>query len=74
MTQDEILESLCYYDKRNPDCVANDEDIKEHNEWLIIESKQRGYDATCGCDNCFYGRTKFAEYILTLHKKLKCTN
>ena len=29
MTTEEILQSLCYYDKRNPDCTADDEDIEE---------------------------------------------
>jgi hypothetical protein len=34
------------------------------------EIKEEGYTATskhdCGCDNCYYGRTKLALYILKL--------
>jgi hypothetical protein len=71
MEENEILESLCYYDKRNPDCTANDEDIEEHNDWINKESKKRGYWVGCSCDNCFYGRTKLAEYILKLNTKTK---
>ncbi len=59
----EIASKLCYYDTRNPDGVKSymtEEEIKEE-----------GYTATskhdCYCDNCFYGRTKLALYILKLH-------
>ena len=69
LTQIEILESLCYYDKRNPMCSVNDEDIEEHNQQLDRESKKRGYWVGCSCDNCFYGRTTLAEHILTLEIK-----
>ena len=52
-----VLEKLCYYDKRNPDSHCDDEDeIIEANDF-------------CMCDNCFYGRTKLAEYIIEILKK-----
>ena len=72
MEQNEILESLCYYDKRNPTSNVDDEDIEEHNNSLIRKSKKLGYIPDCSCDNCFYGRTKLAEYILTLNQ-IPCT-
>jgi hypothetical protein len=64
MTTEEILQSLCYYDKRNPDCTADDEDIEDHKTQLLRVSKKLGYNKTCSCDNCFYGRTKLAEELL----------
>ncbi len=56
MKQEEILKSLCYYDKRNPDCTADDEEMEAH---IALMKKK-----TCTCDNCFYGRTKLAEELL----------
>ena len=66
MTTKEILESLCYYDKRNPNRLLDDEDIEEHK--LSMESKRIGigYNQNCSCDNCFYGRTKLAEELLKI--------
>lgn len=64
MTEQEILSELCYYDKRNPDCTADDEAIEDYNKRLL----KRGN--TCSCDNCFYGRTKMAEYILDLRESV----
>ena len=46
----EIYENLCYYDERHPDYDG----VNPYN-------KDR-----CCCDNCFYGRTELAKYILTL--------
>lgn len=54
MTQDEILGNLCYYDGRNPDC---------EDDYGDARSKE------CFCDNCFYGRTKLAEHILSIQEK-----
>jgi hypothetical protein len=51
-----VLENLCYYDKRNPDCTIDDEEIAERKTIKI----------KCSCDNCFYGRTELAEEILKL--------
>ena len=66
MTLDDILKSLCYYDKRNPECTSDDEDIQDRNDQLLKRSKKLGYKVTCSCDNCFYGRTQLAEHILNL--------
>lgn len=54
MTQEEILNRLCVHDERNPTYAEiHDEDDTPTTE--------------CGrCDNCFYGRTKMANYILKL--------
>jgi len=52
MIYKEILENLCYYDKRNPDCIYTDEEIKEYKK------------EKCFCDNCFYGRNKLAIELL----------
>lgn len=60
MNQQEILEELCYYDPRNPDCTKDEEAIQDHKDRLLKTGK------TCSCDNCFYGRTKLAEMILSL--------
>ena len=59
MDQQELLRELCYYDKRNPMC-GDDESIEIHNKSLLRSGK------TCSCDNCFYGRTKLAEMIVSL--------
>lgn len=60
MNQQEILGELCYYDQRNPDCTKSPDDIEEYKERLSKRGK------SCSCDNCFYGRTKLAEYILAM--------
>jgi hypothetical protein len=52
MTKTEILENLCYYDKRNPLYIDLDNDIEKSEK--------------CFCDNCFYGRNKLALEILKL--------
>ena len=56
MKQQEILRSLCFYDKRNPDSSLDD--IEAHNKYL-----KKAY---CTCDNCFYGKTKLAEELLRI--------
>ena len=66
MTTDEILKSLCYYDKRNPNGTEDDEEIEYRKAQLLKASKKLGYNKTCSCDNCFYGRTKLAEELLKL--------
>jgi hypothetical protein len=58
MTNKEVLSNLCYWDERNPVGVTSQENEGKR-------TKQ------CFCDNCFYGRTKLAEYILELLIKLK---
>jgi hypothetical protein len=64
MTNEEILQSLCYYDSRNPDCTLDDEEIEVYKAKLLRDSKKLGYKKTCSCDNCFYGRTKLAEELI----------
>ena len=71
MELQEILENLCYYDKRNPDCTLDDEDIKDHEEMLRRQEKKLGYKKGCSCDNCFYGRTKLAEELIKYHNQKK---
>lgn len=46
---EEITESLCYHDRRNPN---------------YIEVKGRETNESCYCGNCFYGRTKLARELL----------
>ena len=58
MEKKDVLSKLCYYDKRNPECVMTDEEIEERE-------KSNRY-TSCSCDNCFYGRTKMAEHILSI--------
>lgn len=52
------LTNLCYYNKRNPDCSVDDEDIEDHKKSLLKKNK------TCSCDNCFYGRTELTEQLI----------
>ena len=70
MDKKEILENLCYYDKRNPNCTADDETISDHKSSLERDSKKRGYEVKCACDNCFYGRTKLANELLRITELL----
>ena len=54
MNYEEVLENLCYYDRRNPLSVNH------------VDEDDSPYDKTkkCSCDNCFYGRTKLANHII----------
>ena len=52
------LTNLCYYDKRNPDCSVDDEDIEDHKKSLLKKDK------TCSCDNCFYGRSDLTKQLI----------
>jgi hypothetical protein len=56
MTIEDIYESLCAYDPRNPDY---DKDC------------EREPRTNCSCDNCFYGRDELALEILKLRKELE---
>ena len=51
-----IRENLCYYDTRNPDAAPIEEDEED------LRGPHKAED--CFCDNCYYGRTKLAEYII----------
>lgn len=57
MDIEEIKSNLCYYDKRNPDNNLEFGDDRDGTNPI---------DKSCFCDNCFYRRTKLAEYILKL--------
>lgn len=66
MKIEDVLTNLCDYDTRNPDGVISyltEEDIKE--EGLTAKARDN-----CFCDNCFYGRTKLAEYIIKLKDEI----
>jgi hypothetical protein len=58
------LSLLCHYDKRNPDCTMDDEEIEAHKRRLIWKKK------TCSCDNCFYGRTVLTEQLIWQEEKM----
>jgi hypothetical protein len=58
------LTNLCYYDKRNPDCSADDETIEDHKKSLLKKDK------TCSCDNCFYGRTELTEQLIWQQERM----
>ena len=55
---DFILESLCYYDSRNPNNNLENDDV--------TEEEYKNAPGDCICDNCFYGRTKLAQNYLEL--------
>ena len=55
MKLENVLENLCRYDSRNPDCFE----------------KNLCTDSICFCDNCFYGRTELAEEILRIADYVK---
>lgn len=54
MDKNEVLSNLCYYDTRNPNNIIDEDEAEDRS------------NMECFCDNCFYGRTKMALYILTL--------
>ena len=60
MNEEEILENLCTYDKRNPN-------FNKYYEWEQGERERIMKD--CACDNCFYGRNKLALELLKLKPK-----
>lgn len=59
-----ILTQLCYYDKRNPDCSADEEEIQDHEKMILNFG-------SCMCDNCFNGRTPIANSNLIMLEALK---
>lgn len=58
---EEVKESLCFNDIRNPYSAIDEETAKEIAE--------RGDD--CYCDNCFSGKTALAEEVLRYYYILK---
>ena len=51
-----LAEDLCTYDDRNPDGAHTFMDPEDYTRAAVGER--------CVCDNCFYGRTALAEFIL----------
>jgi len=51
MKEEDILNSLCWYDERNPNYNKDDAEFKQDD---------------CYCDNCFRGKHELANYILEL--------
>ena len=41
--KEKALENLCYYDKRNPDCSFDEDEIADRKKRKPV----------CYCDNCF---------------------
>lgn len=67
MKESQIASKLCHYDTRNPDGVKSymsEEEIKEEG----YSDKSKDF---CSCDNCFYGKTELAEYIIKLKDSIK---
>ena len=65
MDKEKVLSCLCTYDTRNPYGVASymtEEELKE-------EGCKEVPRKDCFCDNCFYGKTELALYILKLLNK-----
>lgn len=52
----DVLNYLCWYDKRHPQFLDFDRDGRKQAE--------------CSCDNCFYGRHDLALEIIKLRKAL----
>ena len=67
-SDEEISTSLCYYDLRNADGISQFKEDKEHYGLNDDDFKDLGNFAKkdCGCDNCFYGTHKLANYILKI--------
>ena len=62
----DVATNLCNYDTRNPNGAISyltKEEIEE--EGLTTKAND-----DCACDNCFYGRTELAEYIIKLKGQL----
>lgn len=59
MNKIEILSNLCYHDVRHPDYNIEMDDPEESSSRY------------CSCDNCFYGRTKLANFILDKLKSIE---
>ena len=63
INKDTVYSYLCYYDMRNPVGIMND--IQPDDPYIYQLKK----GSECSCDNCFYGRTKLAEYTISLLKE-----
>jgi hypothetical protein len=65
---DWIYENLCYYDLRNMNGIKNVIDMYDEDEVASLGNHAK---PDCFCDNCFYGRSKMAEYIIFNFKQNK---
>jgi hypothetical protein len=68
----EVYSKLCYYDLRNPEGIGEYKDNPvnwgyEYEDFIGLGNFAK---KDCACDNCFYGRTKLAEYIIELENQL----
>jgi hypothetical protein len=70
MTEREVLQNLCNYDLRNPDCVNFNDWIEKEMEVKTVIKTEDG-TIRCFCDNCFYGRAELANHILELNKNVE---
>ncbi len=69
MELEKLKKELCYYDNRNPDNCVDKSDLTE-SELNKPQIKFEDYATVlCSCDNCFYGRTELADYILNIMTK-----
>jgi hypothetical protein len=59
MSIEEIKSNLCTDDPRNPNYYYDE-------EWGIGHKEP---PENCKCDNCFYGRTRLANYIIQMLKQ-----
>ena len=72
MTEEELRKLLCYYDLRNPIGVT---DLGGNlvDDWAYEEEEVKLFGnhakKDCGCDNCFYGRHRLANFTLELLNK-----
>lgn len=69
MRQKEILSNLCAYDEKNPNNVLSPLSEKDDPEKCKQIEGEDFASEGCKCDNCFYGRTKLATFILKLLKE-----
>lgn len=60
MSIQEILQSLCAYDIRNPESEIFDETAIA----IYRNHVNTNPNYQCKCDNCYYGRTRLAEALL----------
>jgi hypothetical protein len=56
-----VYTRLCYYDLRNPDGVRDVLDIYDEEDKVSFGTHSK---PECSCDNCFYGRSLLANYII----------
>ena len=65
MTEEQIFEKLCYYDRRNP--LFNELGLGDYDDDDIPIARRDG----CSCDNCFYGKDKLAVELLKMKAALE---